>query len=239
MENSSTKKTPSITKKDSRYFISVQSVYGPVVISLFILGSVLVPLSIDPGQQRLKGATDIDVSGNGHASAFDGKESIATHGDSFCTITNDIAGGRFSSLFDGIVDCNDNSQTSNQFLVYYSYTKNPVKIGENTYLTITVKNKETGDPISNAVITLAIGHTSSSLSGTIVGTALAAAGASTSALEGIQSKTTQTMNTDHNGHATFTVQLGPKSDLGTYDTEIEVKKDSYQSSLEHTDLRVV
>ena len=31
------------------------------------------------------------------------------------------------------------------------------------------------------------------------------------------------MYTDNNGHATFTVQLGPKSNTGIYDTEIEVK----------------
>ena len=34
------------------------------------------------------------------------------------------------------------------------------------------------------------------------------------------------MYTDNNGHATFTVQLGPKSDVGAYDTEIEIAKDS-------------
>jgi hypothetical protein len=47
------------------------------------------------------------------------------------------------------------------------------------------------------------------------------------------------MNTDNNGSATFTVQVGPKSDLGTYDTELEVTKDRYQSSFEQIDLRVV
>ena len=47
------------------------------------------------------------------------------------------------------------------------------------------------------------------------------------------------MYTDSNGRATFTVQLGQKSDTGIYDTEIEVSKDSYQSSFEQTDLRVI
>ena len=50
----------------------------------------------------------------------------------------------------------------------YSYTKNPVKIGEKTYLTITVKDKETGNPISDAFVTLAIEHTPYSLRDNIV-----------------------------------------------------------------------
>ena len=53
-----------------------------------------------------------------------------------------------------------------------------------------------------------------------------------------EDKTTQTMYTDNNGRATFTVQIGPKSDLGMYDAVLEVKKDSYQSSFEQTDLHV-
>ncbi|MPZ07719.1 MAG: hypothetical protein GEU26_15115 [Nitrososphaeraceae archaeon] len=70
-------------------------------------------------------AVDIDTSGDGRAAAYDGEEGIATDGASFCNITNDIAGGKFSSLFEGIVgDCdNINSQTSNQFLVEYSYQR--------------------------------------------------------------------------------------------------------------------
>ena len=47
------------------------------------------------------------------------------------------------------------------------------------------------------------------------------------------------MYTDNDGRATFTVGIGPKSDLGIYDTELEVTKDSYQSSFEQVDLRVV
>jgi hypothetical protein len=89
-------------------------------------------------------AVDIDTSGDGSAAAYDGEEGITTDGDSFCSITDDIAGGKFSSLFEGMIgDCDNNSQISSQFLVEYSYTKNPVKIGEKTYLTITVKDKET------------------------------------------------------------------------------------------------
>ncbi len=102
--------------------------------SLLLLISFLVlPLNV-------KAAVDIDTSGDGKAAAFDGEEGIATEGDSFCSITNDIAGGKFSSLFEGIVDC-DNSQVSKQFLVEYSFTKNPVKIGENRILQLLLRIK--------------------------------------------------------------------------------------------------
>jgi hypothetical protein len=212
--------------------------------SMLLLLSFLSMSSIQTN--NLIAAVDVDTEGDGRAAAFDGEESIATDGDSFCSITDDIAGGKFSSLFEGIVgDCdNDNSQLSNQFLVEYSYTKNPVKIDEKTYLTITVKDKSTGNPISDAFVRLAVDDTPSSLRDNIASTAFAAAAAA----GGVTSnqdfavedrKTTQTIYTDSNGRATFTVQLGPKSDTGIYDTEIEVSKDSYQSSFEQTDLRVI
>ena len=212
--------------------------------SILLLLSFLSMSSIQTN--NLIAAVDVDTEGDGRAAAFDGEESIATDGDSFCSITDDIAGGKFSSLFEGIVgDCdNDNSQLPNQFLVEYSYTKNPVKIDEKTYLTITVKDKSTGNPISDAFVRLAVDDTPSSLRDNIASTAFAAAAAA----GGVTSnqdfavedrKTTQTMYTDSNGRATFTVQLGPKSDRGIYDTEIEVSKDSYQSSFEQTDLRVI
>jgi len=187
-------------------------------------------------------AVDIDTSGDGSAAAYDGEEGIATDGDSFCSITNDIAGGKFSSLFEGIVgDCdNNNSQISSQFLVEYSYTKNPVKIGEKTYLTITVKDKETGNPISNAFVTLDVEPPSStSFETTTVGAAVAAAGISSNQGVVEQDKATQAMYTDNSGRATFTLQIGPKSDVGVYDTQLEITKDSYQSSFEQTNLRVV
>jgi hypothetical protein len=57
--------------------------------------------------------------------------------------------------------------------------------------------------------------------------------------EAVNDKTTQTMYTDNNGHATFTVQLGPKSDTGIYDTEIEITKDSYQSNFQQANLHVI
>ena len=186
----------------------------------------------------LKAAVDIDTSGDGRAAAFDGQEGIATEGDSFCNITDDIAGGRFSSLFEGIVDCEDKSL--NPLLVEYSFTKNPVKIGEKSYLTVTVKDKNSGSPISDAFVTLDINPPSStSFETSSSGAAVAAAGIASSNQEIVREEATQVMHTDNNGHATFTVEVGPKSDLGIYDTELEVTKDSYQSSFEQIDFRVV
>lgn len=202
--------------------------------SLLLLTSFLVlPLNVNA-------AVDIDTSGDGKAAAFDGEEGIATEGDSFCSITNDIAGGKFSSLFEGIVGECDDSQVSKQFLVEYSFTKNPVKIGEKSYLTVTVKDKNSGNSISNAFVTLDINPPSStSFETSSAGAAVAAAGIASSNQEIVQEKTAQAMNTDNNGRATFTVQVGPKSDLGIYDTELEVTKDSYQSSFEQINFRVV
>jgi hypothetical protein len=202
--------------------------------SLLLLTSFLVlPLNVNA-------AVDIDTSGDGKAAAFDGEEGIATEGDSFCNITNDIAGGKFSSLFEGIVGECDDSQVSKQFLVEYSFTKNPVKIGEKSYLTVTVKDKNSGNPITNAFVTLDIKPSSlTSFETSSAGAAVAAAGIVSSNQEIVQEKTAQAMNTDNNGRATFTVQVGPKSDLGIYDTELEVTKDSYQSSFEQIDFRVV
>jgi hypothetical protein len=198
---------------------------------LLLLSFLVLPLN-------LNAAVDIDTSGDGRAAAFDGEEGIATEGDSFCNITDDIAGGRFSSLFEGIVDCEDKSL--NPLLVEYSFTKNPVKIGEKSYLTVTVKDKNSGSPISDAFVTLDINPPSStSFETSSSGAAVAAAGIASSNQEIVREKATQVMHTDNNGHATFTVEVGPKSDLGTYDTELEVAKDSYQSSFEQIDFRVV
>jgi hypothetical protein len=198
---------------------------------LLLLSFLVLPLN-------LNAAVDIDTSGDGRAAAFDGEEGIATEGDSFCNITDDIAGGRFSSLFEGIVDCEDKSL--NPLLIEYSFTKNPVKIGEKSYLTVTVKDKNSGSPISNAFVTLDINPPSStSFETSSAGAAVAAAGVASSNQEIVREKATQVMHTDNNGHATFTVEVGPKSDLGTYDTELEVTKDSYQSSFEQIDFRVV
>jgi hypothetical protein len=186
-------------------------------------------------------AVDIDTSGDGRAAAFDGEEGIATDGDSFCSITNDIAGGKFSSLFEGIVgDCEDKSSL-NPLLIEYTFTKNPVKLGEKSYVTVTVKDKNSGNPIPDAFVTLNINPPSSTTSfeTSSSGAVIAAAGIASSNQEIVQEKATQVMHTDNNGHATFTVEVGPKSDLGVYDTELEVTKDSYQSSFEQIDFRAV
>src|ERR687897_249368 len=107
---------------------------------LLLLSFMVLPLNASA-------AVDIDISRDGRAAAFDGEEGIATDGDSFCSITNDIAGGKFSSLFEGIVgDCEDKSSL-NPLLVEYSFTKNPVKLGEKSYFTVTVKDKNFGNPI--------------------------------------------------------------------------------------------
>jgi hypothetical protein len=217
------------------------SIVGALVIMISLLTiSFSVFSGADLQSIAVSAAVDIDTSGDGRAAAYDGEEGIATDGDSLCSITNDIAGGKFSSLFEGIVgNCDNNSQSLNQFLVEYSYTKNPVKIGEKTYLTITVKDKETGTPISNAFVTLDVEpHTASSVDSSIGRAAVAAAGISSNP-EAVKDKTTQTMYTDNSGHAKFTLQIGPKSDIGIYDTQLEVKKDSYQSNFQQTNLRVV
>jgi hypothetical protein len=204
--------------------------------SVLLLLSFLSMSSIQTN--NLIAAVDVDTEGDGRAAAFDGEESIATDGDSFCSITDDIAGGNFSSLFEGILDCD---QVQNQFLVEYSYTKNPVKIGEKTYLTITVKDKSTGDLIANAFVKLAIEERPSSLKENTISAALAAApdAAAASSQKDVKDKTTQIMQTDNKGQSTFTVLLGPKSDAGLYDAEIEVSKDRYQSSFEQIGLNVV
>jgi hypothetical protein len=200
---------------------------------LLLLSFLVLPLNVNA-------AVDIDTSGDGKAAAFDGEDGIATEGDSFCSITNDIAGGKFSSLFEGIAEeCDDNSQVSNQLLVEYTFTKNPAKVGEKSYLTVTVNDKNSGNPISDAFVTLDINPPSStSFETSSAGTAVAAAGIASNE-EIVREKATQVMHTDNNGRATFTVEVGPKSDLGIYDTELEVAKDSYQSSFEQIDFRVV
>lgn len=226
---------------NDRNYAEQWSIVGALVI---LISLFTISLSAFSGTNlqltSLSAAVDIDTSGDGSAAAYDGEEGIATDGDSFCSITNDMAGGKFSSLFEGIVgDCdNNNSQISSQLLVEYSYTKNPVEIGEKTYLTITVKDKETGNPISDAFVTLDVEPPSStSFETNTVGAAVAAAGISSN--QGVeQDKATQAMYTDNRGRATFTLQIGPKSDVGNYDTQLEITKDSYQSSFQQTNLRV-
>src|ERR687891_1740356 len=127
-------------------------------------------------------AVDIDTSGDGRAAAFDDEEGIATDGDSFCSITNDIARGEFSSLFEGIVgDCEDKSSL-NPLSIEYTFTKNLVKLGEKSYFTVTVKDKNSGNPIPDAFMTLNINPPSSTISfeTSSSGAAVAAAGIASS-----------------------------------------------------------
>ena len=200
---------------------------------LLLLSFLVLPLKVNA-------AVDIDTSAEGRAAAFDGEEGIATVGDSFCSITDDIAGGKFSSLFEGIVEeCKNETSLNPLLVVEYSFTKNPVKIGEKSYFTVTVKDKNTGNPIPNAFVALDINPPSStSFETSSVGAAVAATGIASNE-EIVQEKATQVMHTDNNGYATFTIEIGPKSDLGVYDTELEVTKNSYQSSFEQIDFRVV
>src|SRR5918995_3434620 len=152
---------------------------------LLLLSFLVLPLSVNA-------AVDVDTSGEGRAAAYDGEEGIATDGDSFCSITNDIAGGKFSSLFEGIVgECEDESSL-NPLLVEYSFTKNPVKIGEKSYITVTVKDNSSGNPIPNAFVTLDINPLSStSFEASSAGAAVAAAGGASSNQEIVQEKAAQ------------------------------------------------
>src|ERR671910_3886539 len=158
--------------------------------SLLLLLSFLSVPSIQTN--NLIAAVDVDTEGDGRAAAFDGEESIATDGDSFCGITNDIAGGKFSSLFEGIVgECEDESSL-NTLLVEYSFTKNPVKIGEKSYITVTVKDNSSGNPIPNAFVTLDINPLSStSFEASSAGAAVAAAGGASPNQEIVQEKAAQ------------------------------------------------
>ncbi|HZD34168.1 MAG TPA: hypothetical protein VE130_03100, partial [Nitrososphaeraceae archaeon] len=79
---------------------NIISSYTLTGFSLILILSFLSPPSIQTNTNVIA-AVDIDTSGGGSAAAFDGEESIATDGDSFCSITNDIAGGKFTSLFEG------------------------------------------------------------------------------------------------------------------------------------------
>jgi hypothetical protein len=221
--------------KDCNYIRQWWSIVGTLVMIFLLTVFLSLPLGPDLQLTNVRAAPDIDISEDGKAAAASDKESIATDIVSFCGISNDIAGGKFSSLLNGIFDCNNNSHLPNQFSVEYSYTKNPVKMGEKTYLTITVRDKDTGTPVANAMLKLDILPPSTSFDANTLTTVLPAVTAPTQEVK----KSIQTMYTDNNGQATFTVQIGPKSDVGIYDTELEVNKDSYQSNLEQINFYVI
>jgi len=81
-------------------------------------------------------------------------------------------------------------------------------------MSITVRDKNTDQPVSNALVLLTIQPSNSNLS------------------VGKTTTTTQTAYTDKDGHAIFTVQIGPHSSSGIYNTNLEIKKDNYDSNLQ-------
>ena len=170
------------------------------------------PLSLLPTiVQTARADVDIDTSGNGKAGAFDGKNSISSDGKGFCNTVDNIAGGKFASLFSGIVDCKS-SNNPDHYSVDYSVIKDPVKVGDTTYMSITVRDKYTDQPVSDVLVLLTIEPPNFNPS--------------------IGKTTTQTAYTDKDGHATFTVQIGPRSSSGIYNTNLEIKKDNYDSKIQ-------
>ena len=213
-----------IMKRESKFllisFLAVLTVATLSSSSMLLSNQLLLPtfssslpsLSFSPTiVQTAKADVNIDTSGNGKAAAFDGKNSISSDGKGFCNTVDNIAGGKFAPLFSGIVDCKS-SNNSKQFIVDYSVIKDPVKVGDTTYMTVAVRDKDTGQPISNVLVLLTIEPPNSNPS--------------------IGKTTTQTAYTDKDGHATFTVHIGPRSSSGIYNTALEIRKDNYDSKLQ-------
>src|SRR3954454_3325748 len=172
------------------------------------------PLSLLPTIiQTARADVDIDTSGNGKAAAFDGKNSISSDGKGFCNTVDNIAGGKFAPLFSGIVNCKS-SNNPNHYSIDYSVIKDPVKVGDTTYMIVTVRDKYTNQPVSDVLVLLTIEppNFNPSIDKTTT--------------------TTQTAYTDKDGHATFTVQIGPRSSSGIYKTNLEIKKDNYDSKIQ-------
>ena len=164
--------------------------------------------------QTAKADVNIDTSGNGKAAAFDGKNGVSSDGKGFCNTVDNIAGGRFASLFSGIVGC----KSSKQYTVDYLIIKDPVKVGDTTYISVAVRDKYTDQPVSNALVLLTIEPPT-------FGSSIGKATTTT---------TTQTAYTDKDGHAIFTVQIGPRSSTGIYNTNLEIRKDNYDSKSQKT-----
>ena len=173
------------------------------------------PLSLLPTIiQTARADVDIDTSGNGKAAAFDGKNSISSDGKGFCNTVDNIAGGKFAPLFSGIVNCKS-SNNPNHYSIDYSVIKDPVKVGDTTYMSVTVRDKYTDQPVSDVLVLLTIEPPNFNPS-----------------ID--KTTTTQTAYTDKDGHATFTVQIGPRSSSGIYNTNLEIKKDNYDSKIQKT-----
>jgi hypothetical protein len=170
------------------------------------------PLSLLPTiVQTARADVDIDTSGNGKAAAFDGKNSISSDGKGFCNTVDNIAGGKFAPLFSGIVDCKS-SNNPDHYSVDYSVIKDPVKVGNTTYMSITVRDKYTDQPVSDVLVLLTIEPPNFNPS--------------------TGKTTTQTAYTDKDGHAIFTVQIGSRSSSEIYNTNLEIKKDNYDSKIQ-------
>jgi hypothetical protein len=172
------------------------------------------PLSLLPTIiQTARADVDIDTSGNGKAAAFDGKNSISSDGKGFCNTVDNIAGGKFAPLFSGIVNCKS-SNNPNHYSIDYSVIKDPVKVGDTTYMSVTIRDKYTDQPVSDVLVLLTIEppNFNPSIDKTTT--------------------TTQTAYTDKDGHATFTVQIGPRSSSGIYNTNLEIRKDNYDSKIQ-------
>ena len=208
-------------KRESKFLlISLLAVLTVTSSSMLLSNQLLLPtfspslplLSFSPTiVQTAKADVNIDTSGNGKAAAFDGKNSITSDGKGFCDTVDNIAGGKFAPLFSGIVDCKS-SNNPKQFIVDYSVIKDPVKVGDTTYMSVAVRDKDTGQPISDVFVLLTIEPPNSSPS--------------------IGKTTTQTAYTDKDGHATFTVHIGPRSSSGIYNAALEIRKDNYDSKLQ-------
>ena len=173
--------------------------------------------------QTAKADVDIDTSGNGKAAAFDGKNSISSDGKGFCNTVDNMAGGRFASLFNGIVDCksSDNKQQQ-QYTVDYSVIKDPVRVGDTTYMSVSVRDRNTDQPVSDAVVLLTIESPPSHSN----------AEPSIGQTSTSSTSTTQIAYTDKDGHAIFTIHIGPHSNSGIYNTNLEIKKDNYDSKIQ-------
>jgi hypothetical protein len=224
LSNSHTKHEHSYDEKSCKNYGRIRewSIVSALAIVLAVSSTSIIGTSLSPS--NVWAAVDADSSGEGIAAAFDGENSMSTSGsDTFCTVVDYMADGRFASLFEGVVDCDAaniaQDSKSNQFLIEYSFEKDPVKIGEVTYLTISVKDKNTGNPVSNAFVRLVVEPPSDYVGGA--------------------GKATQGIYTDELGRAMFTVKIGPESTTGLYNTQLEIRKDSYLSGEQSTNFRVV
>jgi 5-hydroxyisourate hydrolase-like protein (transthyretin family) len=209
-----------VMKRESKFLlISLLAVLTVTSSTMLLSNQLLLPtsssslLSFSPTiVQTARADVNIDTSGNGKAAAFDGKNSISSDGKGFCNTVDNIAGGKFAPMFSEIVDCKSSSNNPKQFIVDYLVIKDPVKVDDTTYMTVAVRDKDTGQPISDVLVLLTIEPPNSNPS--------------------IGKTTTQTAYTDKDGHVVFTVHIGPRSSSGIYNTNLEIRKDNYDSKLQ-------